>query len=171
MNPHIVTALVSNKSGVLNRVVGLFSRRGFNIDSLSVASTEDPNLSRMTIVLNGDEEIDQVVKQLNKLFDVKHVTQIDSTCAVARELLLIKVKLSPEKRPEVESTIRFYKAKAVDLSPDSVTVELTGEPNKIDAFINIMNGYSIIELVRTGLTALERGSACIKAYADDHEDF
>jgi acetolactate synthase-1/3 small subunit len=171
ISTHIITALVSNKPGVLNRVAGLFSKRGYNIESLSVCTTEDDNLSRMTIVVNGDEYVlEQITKQLDKLIDVKKVSQIsDDGGAILRELLLIKISVKPSQRPEIESVVNIYKAKTVDLSPASMVLELTGESSKLDAFINVVKDYGIIELARTGLTALQRGDACIKDLDDYNE--
>jgi len=168
---HIITALVSNKPGVLNRIAGLFSKRGYNIESLSVCATEDENLSRMTIAVNGDAYIlEQITKQLDKLIDVKKVTQLKSGDeAILRELLLIKISVKPSQRPEIESVVNIYKAKTVDLSPASMVLELTGESSKINAFINVVKEYGIIELARTGLTALQRGEACIKDLEDYNE--
>jgi len=157
-NTHIVTALVANKAGVLNRISGLFSRRGYNIESLSVASTEDEKLSRMTIVVNGDDYVlDQITKQLNKIFDAKHVTQLVAENSVMRELLLVKIRVKPEQRPELETTVNIFKAKTVDIYPNAMTLELTGEQGKIDGFIRMISPYGIIEMARTGITALERG--------------
>lgn len=160
MRQYTITALVSNKSGVLTRISGLFARRGYNICSLTVGTTENPELSRMTIVAEADEStIKQITSQLDKLIDVKKVSVLLPEKAVKRELLIIKLKLSPSQRPEIESTCNIYKAKIIDLAPSSLIAELTGEPNKIDAFINVTSHYGIIELVRTGLTALERGAS------------
>lgn len=160
MKQYIVTALVSNKSGVLTRISGLFSRRGYNINSLQVCATENPEFSRMTIVAEADDStIKQITRQLDKLVDVKKVGLLNPAQAVCRELLIIKLKMEPSDRPEIESTCNIYKAKMIDLSPSSLIAELTGEPNKIDAFISVVSHYGIIELVRTGLTALERGDS------------
>lgn len=170
ISTHIITALVSNKPGVLNRVAGLFSKRGYNIESLSVCTTEDDMLSRMTIVVMGDAYIlEQITKQLDKLIDVKKVTRLNSDEAILRELLLIKINVKPAQRPEIESAVNIYKAKTVDLSPVSMVLELTGESSKIDAFINVVKEYGIIELARTGLTALQRGDLCIKDLDDYNE--
>jgi len=159
----VISALVANKPGVLNRVAGLFSKRSYNIESLSVCTTEDDCLSRMTIVARGEEAtLEQIVKQLAKLADVKKALALDTAASLMRELLLIKIRVLPGQRPEIESTANIYKAKAVDLSPDSMVLELTGEEGKIDAFINILNHYGIIELARTGVTVLQRGNASIK---------
>ncbi len=171
ISTHIITALVSNKPGVLNRVTGLFSKRGYNIESLSVCTTEDDLLSRMTIVVMGDAYIlEQITKQLDKLIDVKKVTRfLNADDAILRELLLIKINVKPAQRPEIESVVNIYKAKIVDLSPVSMVLELTGESSKIDAFVSVVTDYGIIELARTGLTALQRGDACIKDLDDYNE--
>lgn len=167
MKKHIITVLVNNHSGVLTRVSGLFARRGYNIDSLAVCNTEDENYSRMTIVSQGDDmTIKQVIKQLDKLVDVIKINELDADGAVSRELALIKVKVSPKERPEIETTCRVYKAKIIDLSPESVVVELTGDPGKIDGFLKIVKPYGIIEMVRTGLNALERGENSINDLTD-----
>ena len=158
-NKHIITALVKNHSGVLTRISGLFARRCFNIDSLVVCATEDPELSRMTIVSDTNDAVaEQMVKQLEKLVDVLKVRELEDG-SISRELLLVKIRLSAAQRPEIESTCNIYKAKLVDLSSDSV---LSGEPNKLDALIDILQPYGIIELSRTGVTALERGRKSIK---------
>lgn len=155
---HIITATVINESGVLTRISGLFARRCFNIDSLIVCNTENPEFSRMTIVVRGDDdELQQVTKQLAKLVDCVSITQIAATKAVLRELLLVRVEIEPSTRPEIDSVCRTYEAKIVDLSPHSVVIELTGKPTKIDGFIDVLKPYGIIELSRTGVTALKRG--------------
>lgn len=160
-NKHIITALVKNHSGVLTRISGQFARRCFNIDSLVVCATENPELSRMTIVSDTDDAVaEQMVKQLEKLVDVLKVRELEDG-SISRELLLVKIKLSAAQRPEIESTCNIYKAKLVDLSAESVVVELSGEPNKLDALIKILEPYGIIELSRTGVTALERGRKSI----------
>ncbi len=167
MKKHLITALVLNQSGVLTRISGLFARRGYNIDSLSVCNTEDEKYSRLTLVSAGDDAtIQQVIKQLDKLVDVVKVSELDTSQAVLRELLLIKVKVSASQRPEIDTTCSVYKAKIIDLSPESVVIEITGESGKIDGFINIMKPYGIIEMARTGLTALERGSSSINDLID-----
>lgn len=156
---HIISALVTNESGVLTRISGLFARRCFNIDSLVACATETPGYSRMTIVVRGDEnDIKQLVLQLGKLPDCRMTGEIADGNAVMRELLLIKVTLMPEKRAEFETVCRTYEAKIVDLSGTSAVAELTGKPSKLDGFVEIMRPYGILELSRTGLTALERGS-------------
>ncbi len=168
---HIITALVANKSGVLTRISGLFARRGYNIESLSVCSTDDPAVSRMTIVALGtDDELTQIEHQLNKLVDCRKVKTVDSANCVKRELLLIKVHVPAEKRNEVASTANLMKVKVIDVSEDSVICEMTGESNKVDKFIDLMKPYGILELARSGITALERGSDCIDSATDYNEE-
>ena len=160
---YTISALVTNKSGVLTKISGLFSRRGFNIESLSVCKTEDPLLSRMTIVLNGDDyTLGQMVKQMDKLIEVKKIMPAVENESIYRELLLIKVSAAPEIRNQIVEIKEIYKAKVVDLSPNSMILELTGEPNKLDGFIRVIQPYSILEMARTGVTAISRGEKCIK---------
>ena len=170
MKKYIITALVANKSGVLTRVSGLFARRGYNIDSLCVCATEDESLSRMTIVLNGDDYIlSQMTKQMDKLIDVKKIAIVKEDDSVMRELLLIKVAAPAEKRSEIIEIKEVYKAKIVDLSPKTAILELTGEPNKLDGFIKVIEPYGILELARTGVTALSRGASCLNDRLDYNE--
>ena len=160
---YTIGALVTNKSGVLTRISGLFTRRGYNIDSLTVCATENPELSRMTIILNGDEYIlYQMIKQLDKLEDVKKIGCADELDCVYRELVLIKVKAVPEIRNQIIEIKEIYKAKVVDLSPDTMILELTGEPDKLDAFLKVIEPYGILEMQRTGVTALARGTHTLK---------
>ena len=160
---YTISALVTNKSGVLTKISGLFSRRGFNIESLSVCKTEDPLLSRMTIVLNGDDyTLGQMVKQMDKLVEVKKIMPAAENESIYRELLLIKVSAAPELRNQIVEIKEIYKAKVVDLSPNSMILELTGEPNKLDGFIRVIQPYGILEMARTGVTAITRGEKCIK---------
>ncbi|NLE25450.1 MAG: acetolactate synthase small subunit [Clostridiaceae bacterium] len=163
MNRHVLSVLVENQSGVLSRVSGLFSRRGYNIDSLSVGETEDPKVSRMTIVVRGDDYIlEQIKKQLNKLIDVIKIVELDTQKSVFRELAMIKVNTTMETRASVIEIVSIFRANIVDVSNETLTVEMTGDESKIEAFINLMNNYGIAEVVRTGLTAIERGSKQIK---------
>ncbi len=169
MNKYTISALVSNKSGVLTRVSALFSRRGYNIDSLSVCATEDESLSRMTIVLNGDDYIlEQLIKQMDKLIDVKKIMHVSGD-AVFRELLLAKVTAEGAKRTEIFELCQIFRAKMIDCSPKTAVLELTGKPEKIDGFINMLRPYGILELARTGITAISRGDSCIKDEADYKE--
>jgi len=155
---HLLTILTQNKSGVLSRIAGLVSRRGYNIDSLVVCDTENKNLSRMTMVVTADEAvICQIIKQLNKVIDVVTIEELDLEQAVSRELMLIKIKAKNTQRAELDAACNIYKAEIVDLSPESLVIELTGKPTKLDAFIELMAPYGIIELTRTGITALHRG--------------
>lgn len=163
MEKHVLSALVKNSSGVLSRVSGLFSRRGYNIDSLTVDRTEDPSISRMTITLMGDENVlEQVKKQLNKLEDVVRVIDFKANESVYRELALIKVRANAENRAAINETVKIFRSKIIDLSTDTLTIELTGDEEKISALINLMEEYGIEELVRTGVTALQRGEKTIK---------
>jgi acetolactate synthase-1/3 small subunit len=163
MEKHVLSALVKNSSGVLSRISGLFSRRGYNIDSLTVGRTEDPLISRMTITLMGDESVlEQVKKQLNKLEDVIRVVDFKAKESVYRELVLIKVKANAENRAAINETVKIFRSKIIDLSTDTLTIELTGDENKISALINLMEEYGIEELARTGVTALQRGEKTIK---------
>lgn len=170
MKKYTITALVSNRSGVLTRVSGLFARRGFNIDSLCVCATEDEKLSRMTIVLNGDDyTLAQMTKQMDKLIDVKKITVADEDDSIFRELLLIKLAAPAEKRSELLEIKDVYKAKVVDLSPESLVMEITGEPNKLDGFVKVVAPYGILEMARTGVTALARGKKCLNDLTDYNE--
>ncbi|MDI9646351.1 MAG: acetolactate synthase small subunit [Archaeoglobales archaeon] len=155
---YTIAALVENKPGVLARVASLFRRRGFNIDSLSVGRTEREDLSRMTIVVEGDEKVvEQVTKQLNKLIDVIKVSDVTKN-AVERELCLVKVNVQPEKRGEIIELANIFRARIVDVSRDSFIIEITGDEEKIEAFIDLMRQYGIKELARTGKVAMARGS-------------
>lgn len=162
---HVLSVLVKNSSGVLSRVSGLFSRRGYNIDSLTVGRTEDKTISRMTITLKGDNDVlEQVKKQLDKLEDVIKVIDIKPDKSMVRELVLIKVKADAEKRAAINEIVKIFRCKIIDVSVDTLTIELTGDNNKISALINLMEEYGIKELVRTGVTALERGDKTINEY-------
>lgn len=163
MDKHVLSVLVKNSSGVLSRVSGLFSRRGYNIDSLTVGRTEDQNISRMTIALNGDEDVlEQVKKQLNKLEDVIGVTDLNDNESVYRELVLIKVRANAENRAAINETVKIFRSKIIDLSTNTLTIELTGDEDKVSALISLMEEYGIEELVRTGITALQRGEKTLK---------
>jgi len=155
---HILSLTVSNRPGVLARVAGLFSSRGYNIDSLAVGETENPELSRMTIAVHGDESIlEQIRKQLAKLIDVIKIQDFSGRDFLQRDLMLIKVSASPAKRGEIFQLTRVFEAKTVDISPKHVTVEIAGPETKIDAFIELVRPYGIRELVRTGRIAMLRG--------------
>ena len=158
----VIAVYVENKYGVLARVSGMFMRRGFNIDSLTVGETDDPNFSRITVTLNGDDYArEQLVHQLYKLHNVKRVKLLDQE-AVERELMLIKVKNTPENRSEVIAATEIYRAKIIDYTTDSMCVEVTGEPSKIKAFIEVMKPLGIVEMCRTGVVSLERGNSILE---------
>lgn len=154
---HTISVLVENKFGVLTRVAGLFSGRGYNIDSLNVAPTQDANTSRMTIVTRGDDAtVEQIVKQLNKLVDVLEVVDYREAEYIDRELVLVKVNADSAKRADVMQITSIFRAKIVDVQPATVTIEITGNENKVEKFIELMKGYGIKDLTRTGKVALPR---------------
>jgi acetolactate synthase-1/3 small subunit len=156
---HTITALVENTPGVLARVAGLFARRGFNIESLAVSITEDPTVSRMTIVVGGDERVlEQIEKQLNKLVEVIKVYDYANTPAVERELALIKVTAAPERRAEIMQISDIFRGKIIDVSERTLTIEVTGPVDKVNAFQALLAPYGIKELVRTGKIVLSRGA-------------
>jgi acetolactate synthase-1/3 small subunit len=158
LRKHTIAVLVENKFGVLSRVAGLFSARGYNIESLSVGETLDPSVSRMTLVVRGDAFIiEQVVKQLHKLIDVIKVTDLSEEDHVEREMILIKVNAEPSARAEILRSADIFRAKVVDVTPGSYTLELTGHASKLDAFIELLRPFGIQELVRTGKVAIARG--------------
>ncbi|MFA9380162.1 MAG: acetolactate synthase small subunit [Acetanaerobacterium sp.] len=162
-NQFIVSVLVANHFGVLTRIAGLFSKRGFNIDSLTVGVTEDPDFSRMTIVSTGDEYVkDQIVKQLEKLVDVRVVQLMDPDNTVPRELLIIKLDVAPGNRHEVMEAVQIFRAKVIDLAQQTVTVEITGNRQKLEAFVEYLRPYNIVEICRTGVTAIGRAGYCLK---------
>lgn len=155
---HILSVLVENKPGVLARVSGLFSRRGFNIDSLAVGPTEDPDISRMTIVVDADDlKLEQITKQLYKLVNILKISDLDPRDSVERELVLIKVNAPPNMRAEVVETANIFRANIIDVSKSTLTIEITGTANKIQALEDLLRPYGIKELVRTGKIALARG--------------
>lgn len=167
MRRMVLSILVDNTAGVLSRVAGLFSRRGYNIDSLTVGETEDPAFSRMTVVVRGDDQIlEQIEKQLEKLEDVRDIIELADGESVCRELVLVKVLVDKTQRQEVMAVTNIFRAKVVDIAPESLMVELTGNQAKVDAFIKLLDGFTIKELVRTGITGLTRGSGDIADYID-----
>ena len=158
MNKKVLSVLVDNTSGVLNRIAGLFSRRGYNIDSLTVGETENPLYSRMTIVVTGDDDIlEQIIKQIEKLVDVNKVEVLEDNNSVCRELILTKVKTTPEQRQQVMAMTEIFRANIVDVAKESVMIEITGSQSKLSAFLSLLEDYEILELVRTGITGLARG--------------
>jgi acetolactate synthase-1/3 small subunit len=159
MIQRVYSILVDNTSGVLSRVAGLFSRRGYNIDSLTVGVTADPKYSRMTIVTTGDDELvlDQIGRQLAKLVDVRDIKVLKTGKSVNRELILVKVKNNKEQRRDLIELSNIFRAKIVDVGINSTIVELTGTENKLNAFLRLLGDYEILELARTGITGLSRG--------------
>ena len=157
----VISVLVANHSGVLSRVSGMFTRRGFNIDTLTVGETESPEFSRITI--SCDPGIcNQIVKQLEKMYDVKTVKVMKQDQTVVRELLLIKINNVADKRQDIMSVVDVFRAKITDYSPEALVIEIRGESSKINAFIELLEPYGIMEMCRTGLVALERGGSCLK---------
>ncbi|MDR7087475.1 acetolactate synthase-1/3 small subunit [Aeromicrobium panaciterrae] len=162
MSRHTLSVLVENTPGVLARVSSLFMRRGFNIDSLAVGPTEIPEISRMTIVVNVDElPLEQVTKQLNKLVNVLKIVELDSSTAVERELMLIKVRTDAQTRGQVLETVQLFRAKVVDVATDAVTIEATGDSGKLTAMLNVLEPFGIREIAQSGRVAIGRGSRSI----------
>ena len=153
----VIAVYVDNESGVLSRVTGMFTRRGFNIDALTVGETECPEYSRITVCISGDGYAkEQLINQLRKLYNVKKVEVLEED-AITRELMLIKVKNTKETRGDVMAAVEVYRAKVIDYTTDAMCIEVTGHPSKIDAFVTLMVPYGVIEMCRTGLVALDRG--------------
>ena len=162
MPKHTLSVLVENRPGVLTRVAGLFARRGFNIHSLAVGPTENPDVSRMTVVVDVDTHpLEQVTKQLNKLISVIKIVELEPTAAVQRELMLVKVRADSQTRPLVYETAQMFKAKVVDVAPDALTLEVTGNPDKLDSFLKVLEPFGVRELVQSGLVAISRGGKSI----------
>ena len=156
---HVISALVQNQPGVLAHVAGMFAARGFNIDSLVVGRTEDPDLSRMTIVVIGDDRtMEQVRKQLAKVVPVVKVRDFGQTAYVERDLMLVRVQVAAAKRPEVIDLVNLFRAKVVDVAPESLVIELAGPEQKLEAFVELLRPYGIRELARTGVIAMPRGT-------------
>lgn len=163
MKKHVLSVLVENHSGVLSRISGLFSRRGYNIDSLSVGETEDPTVSRMTIVVDADEStLEQIKKQLNKLIDVIKIVELKEETSIYRELAMIKIEADKKTRAEIIEIANIFRAHIVDVSKDSLVIEATGDQGKITALTSMLEPYGIKEIIRTGLTALQRGEKELK---------
>ncbi len=161
---HTIAVIVENKSGVLTRIAGLFSRRSFNIDSLSVGATDNPDYSRMTISVQGDRDVlEQVIKQLSKLINVIRVSELDPSESVERELALIKVSADKDTRSEIMQIVNIFRAKIIDVSHRSMIIEVTGDEEKIDAITQLLRQFGVKELVRTGKISMVRGARVIKA--------
>jgi acetolactate synthase I/III small subunit len=162
MSKHTLSVLVENKPGVLARIAGLFARRGFNIDSLAVGPTEYAEVSRMTIVVNvEDNPLEQVTKQLNKLINVLKIVELEASASVSRELLLVKVKADLQTRSQVLEVVQLFRAKVIDVAPDAVTIEATGGADKIEALLRLLEPFGVKELVQSGMVAVGRGSRSI----------
>lgn len=160
---HVLSIMVSNKAGVLGRIVSLFSRRGYNIDSLSVGTSEDMRYSRITVSLQGDEQVvEQINKQVAKLVDVQEVIELKPETAIYRELCLVKVEANAAARPDIFNIATVFRANIIDVSIKTITMELNGDLNKTNAFVELMKPYGILEIVRTGLTAIARGAEKVK---------
>jgi acetolactate synthase-1/3 small subunit len=163
VSKHTLSVLVENTPGVLARIAGLFSRRGFNIDSLAVGPTEFPDISRMTIVVTVADELplEQVTKQLNKLINVIKIVELDPASSVQREIMLVKVRADLDTRSHVLETVQLFRAKVVDVAPDAVTIEATGTADKLEAFLRVLEPFGIRELVQSGMVAVGRGPRSI----------
>ena len=160
---HTIAVIVENKSGVLTRIAGLFSRRSFNIDGLSVGATDNPEYSRMTITVEGDKEVlEQVIKQLSKLINVIRVSELAPTESVERELAVIKVTADKESRSEIMQIVNIFRAKIIDVSQRSMIIEVTGDEEKVEAIIQLLRQFGIKELARTGKVSMVRGTRVIK---------
>lgn len=158
LTKEVISILVDNQSNVLTRVVSLFGRRGFNIDSLTVSATNDPEISRITIVFNGTEQaLNQILTQTEKLEVVRDIFTLNAKTSLYRELLLLKAKADKTERSAIREIIEIYRGKIIDLSKDSMIIELTGAPEKLDGFMDMMSCYDIVEVCRTGITGIERG--------------
>ena len=162
MSKHTLSVLVENKPGVLTRIAALFSRRGFNIDSLAVGPTEHPEISRMTVVVDVDAlPLEQVTKQLNKLIEVLKVVELEPTASVQREILLVKVRTDVHSRSHVLETVQLFRAKVVDVASDTLTIEVTGNRDKLAAFLEVIEPFGVKELVQSGMVAIGRGTRSI----------
>jgi acetolactate synthase-1/3 small subunit len=162
MSKHTLSVLVENKPGVLARIASLFSRRGFNIDSLAVGPTEHPEVSRMTVVVDVEAlPLEQVTKQLNKLVEVLKVVELDPAASVQREILLVKVRADVHTRSHVLETVQLFRAKVVDVASDALTIEITGNADKLRAFLEVLEPFGVKELVQSGMVAVGRGSRSI----------
>ena len=159
MRRQVLSLLVDNNPGVLSRIAGLFSRRGYSIDSITAGMTADPRFTRITVVASGDELIlSQIEKQVRKLEDVREIKVLKDDESVFRELIMVKVRVNAQQRNEVISVADIFRAKIVDVDKESLMIELTGNQSKLEAFLNLLDGYEILELARTGITGLARGS-------------
>ncbi len=169
MSRHVLSVLVENKPGVLARIAALFSRRGFNINSLAVGETERPEISRMTVLVEAEDmPLEQVTKQLNKLVEVLKVVELEPDVAVERRILLVKVRTEPATRSHVLETVQLFRANVVDVTPDSVTIEATGRVEKLEALLENLEPYGVKELVQSGMVAIGRGARSITDRGSRH---
>ncbi len=167
MRKKVFQLIVDNTSGVLSRISGLFSRRGYNIESITAGVTADPRFTRITIVASGDDVIlDQIEKQVSKLVDVRDIHELVPDESVYRELALVKIRAAADKRQSVLATANIFRGNIVDVSPDSLIIEMTGSQSKVDAFLKLLEGFEILELARTGIAGLGRGTDKV-IYIDD----
>ncbi|MDK2806537.1 MAG: acetolactate synthase small subunit [Thermoanaerobacterium sp.] len=165
---HIISVLVNNHSGVLSRVVGLFSRRGYNIESLAVGTTEQNDQSRITLTVNGDDYvITQIIRQLNKLYDVIKVQDVGKYPNVSRELVLVKVEINSNTRDDIMHIVETFRGRVIDISLNSIIIEITGDSEKVEAFIKLIKQFQVRELTRTGLITLERENRILKEYEEE----
>ena len=165
---HVVSVLVENRAGTLSRVSGLFARRGFNIDSLTVGETTDPSVSRMTIAVTGDNAVlEQIIKQLGKLVDVIAVRELESGSCMRREIMLVKVGADEKTRPAVIQIAGIFRSRVIDVSASTITIEATGGTEKLNGLLMLLSSYKVLELARTGLVALERGIKVLSVH--DHD--
>jgi acetolactate synthase-1/3 small subunit len=168
MNQHIISALVENRAGTLSRVSGLFSRRGFNIDSLTVGETEDSSISRMTIAVSGNERaLEQIIRQLSKLVDVIAVRRLDPSSCLRREIMLVKIGADEKTRPAILEIAGIFRARVVDVSQTTITIEATGSLEKLQGLLLLLRPHGILELARTGLVSLERGTDVLSVQRGD----
>ncbi|MDZ7871304.1 MULTISPECIES: acetolactate synthase small subunit [Rheinheimera] len=159
---HIIAVLLENESGALARVVGLFAQRGYNIDSLTVAATEDPTMSRLTLVTRGDDQvIEQITKQLHKLIEVVKLVDLSESAHIERELMMVKVKASGDQREEVKRCADIFRGQIIDVSPTTYTIQVVGTSDKLEAFIEAMCNTQILEVVRTGVSGISRGEKAL----------
>lgn len=159
---HIIAVLLENESGALARVVGLFAQRGYNIDSLTVAATEDPTMSRLTLVTRGDDQvIEQITKQLHKLIEVVKLVDLSESAHIERELMMVKVKASGDQREEVKRCADIFRGQIIDVSPTTYTIQVVGTSEKLEAFIEAMSNTQILEVVRTGVSGISRGEKAL----------
>jgi acetolactate synthase-1/3 small subunit len=171
MKQHIISALVENRSGTLSRVSGLFSRRAFNIDSLTVGETDEPSISRMTIAVTGDDAtMEQIIKQIEKLVDVIAVRELEPASCMRREIMLLKISADDRTRPAVIEIAGIFRSRIIDVSPETITLETTGDLEKLQGLLLIVRPYGILELARTGLVALERGNRIMSINTEEEKD-